>query len=62
MDWTVFWEQVGGFIGFWRVPLKVLAIIVGAVVLRWILLRVIRRVVNRVVSGVKKKHNVDDTR
>ena len=62
MDWAEFWKQVGAFVGFWHVPLTVVAIIVGAVVLRWVLLRVIRRVVNRVVSGVKKKHKVDDTR
>ncbi|NYF11086.1 small conductance mechanosensitive channel [Leifsonia sp. AK011] len=30
--------------------------------LRFVLIFVIRRVVNRVVSGVKKRHNVDDTR
>lgn len=34
----------------------------GAVLLRFVLIFVIRRVVNRVVSGVKKRHNVDDTR
>ena len=62
MDWAEFWKQAGAFVGFWHVPLTVVAIIVGAVVLRWVLLRVIRRVVNRVVSGVKKKHKVDDTR
>lgn len=61
VDWAEFWKQAEPF-GFWHVPLTVVAIIVGAVVLRWVLLRVIRRVVNRVVSGVKKKHKVDDTR
>nr|WP_257021851.1 mechanosensitive ion channel family protein [Leifsonia sp. AK011] len=47
-------------------PLKrlilIAIIIVGAVLLRFVLIFVIRRVVNRVVSGVKKRHNVDDTR
>jgi small conductance mechanosensitive channel len=62
MDWTAFWQQVADFIGFWQVPLTVVGIILGAIVLRWVLLRIIHRVVNRVVSGVKKKHNVDDTR
>jgi len=42
--------------------IQIAIIIVGAVLLRVILSFVIRRVVNRVVSGVKKKHNVDDTR
>ena len=42
--------------------IQVAIIIVGAILLRIILIFVIRRVVNRVVSGVKKRHNVDDTR
>jgi small conductance mechanosensitive channel len=62
MDWNTFWQQAGAFVGIWHVPLEVAAIIIGAIVLRWVLLRVIRRVVNRVVSGVQKKHNVDETR
>lgn len=63
MDWPSFWAGVDSF---WQgplaTPIQVAAIIVGAIVLRWILLLVIKRVVNRVVTGVKKKHNVDDTR
>jgi len=62
VDWATFWQEFDTFVGFWRVPLRIVAIILGAIVLRFILLRVIRRVVNRVVTGVKKKHNVDDTR
>lgn len=54
-NWDVFWQV-------WRTPIEVAAIILGSIVLRWILLVVIRRVVTRVVTGVKKKHNVDDTR
>ena len=42
--------------------IQVAFIIVGAILLRIILIFVIRRVVNRVVTGVKKRHNVDDTR
>jgi small-conductance mechanosensitive channel len=61
-DWDQFWAAAATFATFWAVPLKVAGIVLGAVVLRWILLRIIRRVVNRVVNGVKKKHNVDDTR
>ncbi len=45
-----------------RVLVEVAAIIVVAVILRIALQFVIRRIVARVVSGVKKKHNVDDTR
>ncbi len=58
----MFWLYVSDFIDVWRQPLAVIGIVVGAFVLRWVMLRVIRRVVNRVVIGVKKKHNVDDTR
>jgi small-conductance mechanosensitive channel len=51
---TSFWEaQI--------VPITVAAVILGAIVLRWILQFVIRGVVNRIVNGVKKRQNVDDT-
>lgn len=63
MDWDALWVGIGEFFnGIWRVPVKVAIIVVGAIVIRWILLRVIRRIVNRIVTGVKKKHHVDDTR
>ncbi len=62
IDWTPYLNAIGSFIGFWHTPLSVIAIIIGAAVMRWVLHRVIRRVVTRVVTGVKKKHNVDDTR
>ncbi|MCY7412474.1 MAG: mechanosensitive ion channel family protein, partial [Salinibacterium sp.] len=62
MDWPLIWENVAAFIGIFQIPITVVVIILGAVVLRFILLRIIKRVVNRVVSGVKKKHQVDDTR
>ena len=54
-NWDAFWAV-------WRVPIEVAAIIVGSIILRGLLQFVIRRVVTRVVSGVKKKHSVDDTR
>ncbi|WP_345802745.1 mechanosensitive ion channel domain-containing protein [Microbacterium sp. AZCO] len=63
---TVDWAQIGqdawGFlilVGtkiFW-----ILVIIAVAMVLVWIMRRVIARVVNRIVSGAKNKANVDDT-
>lgn len=63
MDWDAFWTGAAVFwSGPWAIPIQVAAIVLGALVLRWILLRVIRRVVNQVVTGVKKKHQVDDTR
>ena len=57
-DLPAFWESIKPF---WGTPIKVLAIIVISVLVRFALQFVIRRVVNRVVSGVKKKQNVEDT-
>lgn len=45
-----------------QVLIEVVLIIAGALLLRVVLQFVIRRIVNRVVLGVKRKHNVDDTR
>src|SRR5690606_3923822 len=42
--------------------IQIALVIVIAIVLRVVLVFVIRRVVNQVVTGVKKKHKVDDTR
>jgi len=60
--WGGFWANLAVFLQFWAKPISVALIIIGSIIIRWILLRVIKRVVSRVVSGVKKKHNVDDTR
>jgi len=58
-----FWATIAGFLaGPFGIPLRVLAIIVIAGLIRLVLQLVIRRTVNRVVSGVKKKQNVADTR
>lgn len=61
-DPTAFWTQVGAFFAAlgWNL-LTILAIVLGAILLSWILKIVIRRVVNRIVSGAKTKANVDDT-
>lgn len=61
MDWQAFWAGVGGFIAEWRVPLMIVAIVVGAIVLRWLLLVILRRSIEQVISGVKKTHNVEET-
>ena len=61
MDWQAFWAGLGGFIAEWRVPLMIVAIVIGAVVLRWLLLVILRRSIERVISGVKKTHNVEET-
>ena len=56
------WADILQFLidGGWTL-LRVLAIIVGSLVLAWLLRLVIRRVVARIVNGAKNKANVDDT-
>jgi len=49
------------FLNIWGEPIFVVGVIVGALVLRLILLFVIRRTVQRIVNGAKKRENVDDT-
>ncbi len=61
MDWAAFWTGLGGFLVEWRVPFTIVAIVVGAFVVRWLLLVILRRSVERVISGVKKTHNVEET-
>lgn len=61
LDFTSFWAAIGTFFTDSRVPLTVVLIVVGAVVLRWLLLVILRRSIERVVSGVKKTHNVEQT-
>ena len=58
----------GAFTGFlvsvyepWHVLINIVVIIVGAFVVRWLILLVMRRSIDRVVSGVKKSHNVQET-
>jgi small-conductance mechanosensitive channel len=53
-DWAAFWAM-------WGVPIRILAIVVVAVLLRVALHFMIRRVVDQVVNGIKRKQNVDDT-
>ncbi len=62
VDWELVWTNVVTFLadtGF--TILSIFAIIVGAIILSWLLRRVIARIVNRIVSGAKDKANVDDT-
>ena len=61
MDWTSFWTEVGGFLGDWQAPLKIVAIVIGALLVRWLLLVILRRSIERVISGVKKSQNVEET-
>ena len=61
MNWTNFWTTLGAFVADWQILVVILAIVVGALVLRWLLLVILRRAIDRVVSGVKKNHNVEET-
>lgn len=57
-----FWSQVGSF--FFDAGMRaiaVVAIIVGAFIVSWLLRFAIRRLVDRIVNGAKSKANVDDT-
>ena len=61
IDWASVWQNLVSFAVTYEAPLRIIAVIVGAVILRWILLIVIGRVVDRVVYGVKKAQNVEHT-
>lgn len=61
MDWPAFWAGLGGLVADWRIPVAIVAIVLGAFLLRWLLLVILRRSIERVVSGVKKTHNVEET-
>ena len=43
------------------IPLTVIGIILGAILVRWLLIVLINRTVDRIVTGVKKKQNTQDT-
>lgn len=57
MDLVAIWESLKD----WHAPLTALFVVVGAIVVRGILLLVINRVVRRVVNGAKKKQGAEDT-
>ncbi len=60
MDWTAFWQNLKDFDNDWHL-FTVAFVLVGATLLRAILLFIIRRVVRRIVNGAKKKQNFEDT-
>ena len=60
-DWTSFFDGIGSFLGDWQAPLKIVAIVIGALLVRWLLLVILRRSIERVISGVKKSQNVEET-
>jgi moderate conductance mechanosensitive channel len=59
--WAGFFEALGVFIEDNGPILRIVGVVIGAAILRWILLISIRRVVDRVVSGVKKAQAVEHT-
>jgi len=60
-DWAGLWANIGSFLTPYEAPFRIVGVIIGAVVLRWVLVVTIHRVVDRVVSGVKKAQNVEHT-
>jgi small conductance mechanosensitive channel len=58
-------DQFAGFVGDayarWGVLINIVLIILGAFVVRWLVIVIMRRTIDRVVSGVKRTHNVDET-
>ena len=61
VDWAAIWLNLTNFAVDYEAPLRIAGVVVGAVLLRWILLIAIHRVVDRVVYGVKKAQNVENT-
>lgn len=61
VDGAAFWQSVGDFLTTYQAPFRIVGVIVGAIVLRWVLIVIIHRVVDQVVSGVKKSQNVEHT-
>jgi small conductance mechanosensitive channel len=57
---TASWLEA--FFSDWQVLIRVVAIIVALLVLRWALLLSVKRVVKRIVSGVKAKAGTTDTK
>lgn len=60
-DWAGFWAGFLDVIETWRIPATVIAVVIGAIVLRWVLQFSVRRIVHRVVTGVKKSQGVELT-
>lgn len=53
--WPEFWQQ-------WQTPIRILAILLGALIARWVLLASVRRVLNQVESGTNGKLNHPDAK
>lgn len=56
-----FWATISAVIAQYQVPFRILAIIVVALLLNWVLRILLNRAVQRIVRGVKRHQNVDST-
>lgn len=56
-----FFTNISDFYSSYQHLLNIVFIVLGALVIRWLLLRSVDHMVNRIVSGVKKKHDAEDT-
>ena len=56
-----FWAWLSGTFTTFEIPLIILFTVIGAVLLRWVLLLINRRVVRHIVTGVKRRERTDDT-
>ncbi|WP_449278566.1 mechanosensitive ion channel family protein [Leucobacter sp. GX24907] len=58
-------ESVGSafssFVTQYEVPIRIVCIVLGAILIHWILLLILRRSIDRIVVGVKKAQGVDST-
>jgi small conductance mechanosensitive channel len=55
-------EWLDEFAGDWALGLRILLILAGLLVIRWILLVIVRRIVTTVTTGVKKREGAADTK
>ncbi|WP_244304627.1 mechanosensitive ion channel family protein [Leucobacter viscericola] len=54
-------DTIGSFYLTWEHPINIIAIILGAILVNWILRRILMRTVTQIVRGVKKSQDVDTT-
>jgi small-conductance mechanosensitive channel len=56
------WVAVQEWLTLYGMPIRIIAIVFAAIIMRWIVLVVLQRTVQRVVNGVKKNQQVESTR
>lgn len=56
-----FWAAIGGFFDEYRVLFRILVIVVGALLLNWLLRKILTHTVRGIVQGVKRSQDVDST-